>query len=110
MILIYNTFASFFLLAFAFLLSLNLHGQELPGTSLPGAAQTVSSQDKADKTEQPEVEKLDPVTVKELQDVVRTNIFAVSKRNINMFHVWIFSRYTCIRAISENVVCQRSIG
>ena len=72
------------LLAFAFLLSLNLHGQELPGTSLPGAATTVSSQDKADKTEQPEVEKLDPVTVKELQDVVRTNIFAVSKRNINM--------------------------
>ena len=84
MILIYNNFVSFLLLAFVFLLSLNLHGQELPGTSLPGAATTVSSQDKADKTERTEVEKLDPVTIKELQDVVRTNIFAVSKRNINM--------------------------
>ena len=49
MILIYKTFASFFLLVF--LLSLNIRGQELPGTSLPGAATTVSSQDKADKTE-----------------------------------------------------------
>ena len=85
MILIYNTFVSFLLFAFAFiLLSSDLLGQELPGTSLPGAATTVTPQDKDDKTEQPEAEKLDPVTVKELQDVVRTNIFAVSKRNINM--------------------------
>ena len=55
-----------------------MHGQE-PGTS-PQVPFNISSQDKAVKLNN-QVEKLDPVTVKELQDVVRTNIFAVSKKH-----------------------------
>ena len=61
-----------------------LKGQDLPGNSLPGASTpVVPNVGEVPKTE-PVKEKMDPVMVKELKDVVKTNIFAVSKKNINM--------------------------
>lgn len=64
--------------------SLILNAEELPGSALPGSATTVVKE--ADSVETAVVEKkeFDPVAVKELKDVVRTNIFAVHKKNLNM--------------------------
>ncbi len=61
-----------------------LLGQDLPGNSLPGASTVNSIPESSDIPVEPEKQKMDPVMVKELKDVVKTNIFAVSKRNINM--------------------------
>ena len=61
-----------------------LLGQDLPGNSLPGASTVNTIPEAGDIPAEPEKKKMDPVMVKELKDVVKTNIFAVSKRNINM--------------------------
>ena len=61
-----------------------LDAQDLPGTSLPGSSTTIAEPLPEGKTDVVEKKKLDPAMVKEIKDVVKTNIFAVSKRNINM--------------------------
>ncbi len=61
-----------------------LSGQDLPGTSLPGSSTVVSPPDKESAPAEAEKAKMDPAIVKEIKDVIKTNIFAVSKRNINM--------------------------
>jgi len=64
------------------------HGQDLPGTAteLPGASTTVEPAGKADpvKPAAPAKVELDPATVKELTDVVKSNVYAMSKRNVNL--------------------------
>ena len=61
-----------------------LDAQDLPGTSLPGSSTTIPATELEAKPDEAEKKKLDPATVKEIKDVVKSNIFAVSKRNINM--------------------------
>ena len=61
-----------------------LNAEDLPGTSLPGAATKIVKENQETASEVPEKKELDPVMVKELKDLVRTNIFAVSKKNLNM--------------------------
>ncbi|MEJ6622223.1 MAG: hypothetical protein QNL93_09775 [Opitutae bacterium] len=61
-----------------------LDAQDLPGTSLPGSSTTIPAPGLEAKPEEAEKKKLDPAMVKEIKDVVKSNIFAVSKRNINM--------------------------
>lgn len=65
-----------------------LNAQDLPGSSLPGSSTgTVegAAEPKNDAAvAEPEKKPLDPALVKELKDVIKSNIFAVSKRNINM--------------------------
>lgn len=79
-----KTFLPFFLASFLSFFPSFLLAQDLPGNSLPGES-TVTSVPETDGTSvEPEKKKMDPVMVKELKDVVKTNIFAVSKRNINM--------------------------
>ena len=59
--------------------------QDLPGASLPGSRTSVSGTAKEiAPVAAPQKKELDPVMEKELKDVVKTNIFAVSKKNINM--------------------------
>jgi hypothetical protein len=61
-----------------------LDAQDLPGTSLPGSSTTIPAPELEAKPDEVEKKKLDPAMVKEIKDVVKSNIFAVSKRNINM--------------------------
>ena len=61
-----------------------LDAQDLPGTSLPGSSTTIPAPELEAKPDVAEKKKLDPAMVKEIKDVVKSNIFAVSKRNINM--------------------------
>ncbi len=84
MIMIKNLFFYFPVACILYVSSLIGYGQDLPGTSLPGSATTVAEPKGTVDSPKPEVKPLDPAMVKELKDVVRTNIFAVSKRNINM--------------------------
>lgn len=65
-------------------ISPSLFGQDLPGTTLPGASTTPSVPEVGSATAEVEKVKMDPAMVKEIKDVIKTNIFAVSKRNINM--------------------------
>jgi hypothetical protein len=75
----------FFLVFVAFSAS---QGQELPGTAteLPGASTTVAPavEPGADQPAPPKKVELDPVTVKQLTDVVKSNVYAMSKRNVNL--------------------------
>jgi len=75
----------YFLILVAFSTS---QGQDLPGTAteLPGAATTVEPAGKVEpaKPAAPEKVELDPATVKELTDVVKSNVYAMSKRNVNL--------------------------
>jgi hypothetical protein len=71
-----------------FVACLTSQAQDLPGTAteLPGASTTVQPAGKdagAKLTAPPKVE-LDPATVKELTDVVKSNVYAMSKRNVNL--------------------------
>ena len=61
-----------------------LLAEDLPGASLPGSATSVSETAKEVSPAAPQKKEFDPVMEKELKDVVKTNIFAVSKKNINM--------------------------
>ena len=79
-----KTFLSLFLATFLSYFPPVLFGQDLPGNSLPGASTVNTIPEAGDIPAEPEKKKMDPVMVKELKDVVKTNIFAVSKRNINM--------------------------
>jgi len=79
-----KTFVPLFLAAFLSYFSRCLLGQDLPGTSLPGASTTPSLPEAASAPTEVEKVKMDPAMVKEIKDVIKTNIFAVSKRNINM--------------------------
>jgi hypothetical protein len=75
----------------AFLATSLLQGQDLPGTAttLPGSS-TVAPEPKpadgakADIPPPPEKIKLDAAAVKEIEDVVKTNVHAMSKRNVNL--------------------------
>jgi hypothetical protein len=78
-----KTFLSLFLATVLSYFSPCLLGQDLPGTSLPGATTTPSLPEGTAPAEVEKV-KMDPAMVKEIKDVIKTNIFAVSKRNINM--------------------------
>ena len=79
-----KTFLPIFLASFLPCLSPFLLAQDLPGTSLPGSS-TGTTETKVDAAvAEPEKKPLDPALVKELKDVIKSNIFAVSKRNINM--------------------------
>jgi hypothetical protein len=79
-----KTFLPIFLASFLPCLSPFLLAQDLPGTSLPGSS-TGTTEPKVDAAvAEPEKKPLDPALVKELKDVIKSNIFAVSKRNINM--------------------------
>ena len=69
------------------ILSPILLAEDLPGASLPGSATSVSETAKdVSPVAAPQKKELDPVMEKELKDVVKTNIFAVSKKNINFCH------------------------
>ena len=62
----------------------DLPAQDLPGSSLPGSSTTIAAPASEQVPALIEKKELDPAMVKEIKDVVKTNIFAVSKRNINM--------------------------
>lgn len=75
----------------AFLATSLLQGQDLPGTAttLPGSTTVAPESKPADGTKAdvpppPEKIKLDAATVKEIEDVVKTNVHAMSKRNVNL--------------------------
>ena len=78
-------------ISLAFLATSLLQGQDLPGTAttLPGSS-TVAPEPKpadgakADIPPPPEKIKLDAAAVKEIEDVVKTNVHAMSKRNVNL--------------------------
>ena len=62
-----------------------LLAEDLPGASLPGSRYFGQRNRKGGcSVAAPQKKELDPVMEKELKDVVKTNIFAVSKKNINM--------------------------
>ena len=61
-----------------------LSAQDLPGSSLPGSSTTIVPPSNEVASAAVVKNELDPAMVKEIKDVVKTNIFAVSKRNINM--------------------------
>ena len=79
-------------ISLAFLATSLLQGQDLPGTAttLPGASTTVAPEPKpadgakTDVPPPPEKIKLDAAAVKEIEDVVKTNVHAMSKRNVNL--------------------------
>jgi hypothetical protein len=80
-------------LSLAFLASSLLQGQDLPGTAttLPGASTTVDPEPKpvgepqpGDVPPPPEKVVLDAAAVKEIEDVVKTNVHAMAKRNVNL--------------------------
>ena len=79
-----KTFLPLFLAWFLLIFPTFLLGQDLPGNSLPGSSTENSIPETGETPAELEKKKMDPVMVKELKDVVKTNIFAVSKRNINM--------------------------
>ena len=73
------------LLLGSMILSPILLAEDLPGASLPGSATTVSETAKdVSPVAAPQKKELDPVMEKELKDVVKTNQFACTKRNINL--------------------------
>lgn len=79
-------------ISLAFLAASLLQGQDLPGTAttLPGSSTTVAPEPKpADGTKldvppPPEKIKVDAAAVKEIEDVVKTNVHAMAKRNVNL--------------------------
>ena len=73
-----KTFLPIFLALFLSYFQPGLLGQDLPGNSLPGASTVNTIPEAGDTAAEPEKKKMDPVMVKELKDVVKTIIFAVS--------------------------------
>jgi hypothetical protein len=78
-------------ISLAFLATSLLQGQDLPGTAttLPGASTVAPEPKPADgaKTDvppPPEKIQLDAAAVKEIEDVVKTNVHAMAKRNVNL--------------------------
>lgn len=65
-----------------------LWSQELPGTAteLPGASTNVAPKAPVDAVTPaaPQKLELDPATKKELEDVVKSNVYAMSKRNVTL--------------------------
>ncbi len=80
-------------IALAFAAATSLWGQDLPGTVLPGTSTTVASEPDpfADapplgapgEEAAPEKPKMDPATVQALENVIKTNVEGMGKRNIN---------------------------
>ena len=80
-------------ISLAFLATFLLQGQDLPGTAttLPGASTTVAPEPKPTVEPQPggvppppQKVVLDAAAVKEIEDVVKTNVHAMAKRNVNL--------------------------
>ena len=80
-------------ISLAFLATSLLQGQDLPGTAttLPGASTAVAPEPKPAGEGQPgavppppQKVVLDAAAVKEIEDVVKTNVHAMSKRNVNL--------------------------
>ena len=77
-------------IALAFAAATSLWGQDLPGTVLPGTSTTVTPEPKTPpapgapgEEAPPEKPKMDPATVKALENVIKTNVEGMGKRNIN---------------------------
>ena len=80
-------------ISLAFFASSLLQGQDLPGTAttLPGASTTVALEPKpaveaqpGDIPPPPQKVELDAAAIKEIEDVVKTNVHAMAKRNVNL--------------------------
>jgi len=77
-------------IALAFAAATSLWGQDLPGTVLPGTSTTVNPEPKTPpapgapgEEAAPEKPKMDPATVQALENVIKTNVEGMGKRNIN---------------------------
>ena len=77
-------------IALAFAAATSLWSQDLPGTVLPGTSTTVTPEPNTPpapgapgEEAPPEKPKMDPATVQALENVIKTNVEGMGKRNIN---------------------------